>query len=76
MNSYIGFSVHHRSFQMRSKLYKPYLEDIRKVCVLNSDMGFVRIKRKYDYQQQLIRKEELRYEYPNWNYETGSSDLR
>ena len=76
MNSYIGFSVHHRSFQMRSKLYKPYLEDIRKVCVLNSDMGFVRIKRKYDYQQQLIRKEELRYEYPNWNYETGSSDPR
>lgn len=68
MNSYIGFSVHHRSFQVRSRLYKPFIEDIRKVCVLNSDIGFVRVKKKYDYQHNLILKEERDYEYPNWQY--------
>lgn len=68
MNSYIGFSVHHRSFQVRRKLYAPFVEDIRKVCVLNSDMGFVRVQKKYDYQRNLILKEERDYEYPNWIY--------
>lgn len=66
MNSYIGFSVHHRSFQMRKKLYSPFIKDIRKVCVLNSDMGYVRIQKKYDYQRNLILQEEKEYEYPNW----------
>lgn len=67
INSYIGFTVHHRSFQMRKKLYGPYIKDIRSVCVLNSDMGLIRVQKKYDYQHNLLLKENLDYDLSIWN---------
>lgn len=76
LNSYIGFSVHHRSFAMRKKLYAPFVEDIRKVCILNSDMGYVRIQRKYDYRENLVIKEEYEHEHPDWDYATTERGVR
>ena len=76
INSYIGFTVHHRSFQMRKKLYGPYLKDIRSVCILNSDMGHVRIKRRYDYQYNLFLLENQEYDLQLWNRPSRKSRVR
>ena len=61
LNSYVGFAVHHYSFKMRQKLFSPYLETIRKVCILNSDMLYVKVKNKYNYQYNLIKYEDESY---------------
>lgn len=67
LNSYIGFSVHHRSFNMRKKLYAQFIDDIRSVCILNSDMGYVKIQSKYDYPHNLMLKENEDYDLSIWN---------